>query len=382
MNPEKNNEEQPDSKLKYCIRCCMTSTNEGLTFDDMGICQACQSAEEKMHINWVEREKELKNILELYKNKSGDNYDCIVPISGGKDSCFQLHVIKKIYGLKPLAVTFSHNWFSKTGKYNLKNILEKLNIDHIMFTPNRKLVNTIAKKSIKKIGDSCWSCHAGVGAFPLQVAVRFQIPLLIWGESVAEESGRTRYKDSKLIKFDRDYFTRVSAKLYPEEFAGDGLTMKDLYPYKLPDLSDIERVGVVGIHLGDYIFWDSERQEEFVKKEYGWREWEEGEMDGTYKRYKSAECIMHGMHDYTKYLKRGFGRATDHASQDVRAGLITRDQGFKLIKKYDSRIPKSFKHFLKITNMKEKEFYEIMKFHRNLVINKKQEIKSKLKNVK
>lgn len=382
MNPEKNNEEQPDSKLKYCIRCCMPSTNEGLTFDDMGICQACQSAEEKMHINWVEREKELKNILELYKNKSGDNYDCIVPISGGKDSCFQLHVIKKIYGLKPLAVTFSHNWFSKTGKYNLKNILEKLNIDHIMFTPNRKLVNTIAKKSIKKIGDSCWSCHAGVGAFPLQVAVRFQIPLLIWGESVAEESGRTRYKDSKLIKFDRDYFTRVSAKLYPEEFAGDGLTMKDLYPYKLPDLSDIERVGVVGIHLGDYIFWDSERQEEFVKKEYGWREWEEGEMDGTYKRYKSAECIMHGMHDYTKYLKRGFGRATDHASQDVRAGLITRDQGFKLIKKYDSRIPKSFKHFLKITNMKEKEFYEIMKFHRNLVINKKQEIKSKLKNVK
>ena len=307
---------------------------EGITFDEFGVCVPCRSSEEKMHINWAEREKELRRILAMYKEKAGFNYDCIVPISGGKDSCFQLHVLTRVYKMKPLAVTFNHNWYSEVGKWNLTNILEKLNVDHIMFSPNRAVINKIARHSLSMIGDTCWHCHAGVGAFPLQVAVRFNIPLLIWGESIAEQSGRTTYKNPEYKRFDRNYFTRVSAKFYPEEMTTDTLTMKDLYPFQAPAVEEIERVGVVGIHLGDYIFWDAERQMEFVKKEYGWREWEDGEMDGTYKRYKSNECIMHGMHDYTKYLKRGFGRATDHASQDVRAGIITREEGFDLIKKY------------------------------------------------
>lgn len=369
--------EAPYPNLKYCVRCCMPDSNEGEQLDELGICRACQSSEDKMHIDWSQREKKLREILEFYKKKSGSNYDCIVPISGGKDSSFQLHVIRKVYGLKPLAVTFSHNWYSKTGKYNLQNILEKLNVDHMMFTPNRELVNKLARKSIYTIGDACWHCHAGIGAFPLQVAVAFKIPLIIWGESVAETSGRARYSDPLLIKFDRDYFTKVSAKLYPEEMVDDTISAKDVWPFRLPSVQEIEEAGVVGIHLGDYIFWDSERQTEFVKKYYDWHEWEEGEMDGTYKGYKSAECKMHGMHDYTKFLKRGFGRATDHASQDVRAGIITREEGFHLINEYDSRVPKSFQEFLKVTGMTDQEFYETMKHHRDLVVNKKKEVVSK-----
>lgn len=356
----------------------MPETSEGLTFNKKGICSICKSVEQKEKIDWKAREKELRRILNKYKSQSGDNYDCIVPISGGKDSCFQLHIIKKVYGLKPLAVTFSHNWFSKTGKYNLTNILEKLNIDHIMFTPNRELVNKLAKQSIYKIGDACWLCHTGVGAFVLQIAVKFNIPLIVWGESIAE-CGRANY--SKPVKFDRDYFTRASAKLLPEEMLNEEITMKDIHPLKLPSLEEIEKVGVVGIHLGDYIFWDTEKQVEFIKKEYDWHEWGEGEMDGTYKKYKSVECIMHGIHDYTKFLKRGFGRATDHASADVREGKITREEGFELIKKYDSQVPKSFKKFLKISGLSEKEFSKAMKYHRDLVINKRKEIRSnKLKN--
>jgi len=338
----------------------MPETQEGITFDDLGVCQACQSSEQKIHINWVEREVKLRQILAEAKAAAGSNYDCIVPISGGKDSTFQLHVLVKIYEMKPLAVTFSHNWYSKTGWYNLQNALEQFNVDHIMFTPNRRLVNRLAKKSLQAIGDACWTCHAGIGAFPLQVAVRFKIPLLIWGESIAEASGRASYLNP-VHKFDREYFTKVSAKLRPDQMVGEGLTERDLLPFVVPSAEECEAIGLRGIHLGDYIFWDDERQTEFVRDVYGWKE---TEVEGTYKRYKSVECIMPGMHDFTCYLKRGYGRATFQACIDVRNGLLTREEAFALVAENDPVRPEALDYFLEITGMSEAEFYEVMRQHR------------------
>jgi N-acetyl sugar amidotransferase len=343
--------------LRYCVRCCMPETQEGIKFDEMGMCQACQSSEHKIHINWVEREQALRKILDKAKAEAGSNYDCIIPISGGKDSMYQLYVLVKVYGMKPLAVTFSHNWFSETGMYNLQNALKEFNVDHIMFTPNRDLVNRIARRSLSGIGDACWHCHAGVGAFPLQAAVRFNIPLLIWGESIAEASGRASYKDP-VHKFDRDYFTKVSAKLKPSEMECDYLSERDLYPFNVPSLEEIERVGVYGIHLGDYIFWDEERQTEFIREYYGWKE---TEMEGAYKGYKSAECTMAGVHDFTCYLKRGYGRSTFQACLDVRNGLMTREEGFSVASKIDTERPGALDYYLKITGISEVEFYEMMK---------------------
>lgn len=347
------------SDMRYCMRCCMPESNEGMQFDEMGICQACQSQEQKIHIDWVEREKILRETLEKYK-ALGNDYDCIIPISGGKDSTFQLHVLTKVYGMKALAVTFSHNWFTETGRYNLQNSIEKFGVDHIMLTPNRDLVNKLARKSLTKIGDACWHCHAGVGAFPLQIAVKYKIPLLVWGESIAETSGRATHKNP-VRRFDRDYFTKVSAKVYPEAMLGDGVTERDLAPFKLPSYEEIEEVGVVGIHLGDYLFWDDERQMEFVRDVYDWRE---DTVEGTYKGYKSVECRMAGVHDYTKFLKRGFGRGTDHASFDVRAGLLTREEGFDLARKHDTERPGALDYYLQITGYSEEEFEEILGEHR------------------
>lgn len=343
--------------IRYCIRCCIPETQEGITFDEMGICQACVSSEQKIHIDWTQREKQLRKILEDAKATAGNNYDCIVPISGGKDSTFQLHVLIKVYGMKPLAVTFNHNWFSETGWYNLQNTLQQFNVDHIMLTPNRNLINRIAKKSLQGIGDACWHCHAGCGAFPLQVAVNFKIPLLVWGESIAESSGRASYQ-CPIHKFDRDYFTKISAKLRPDEMVCEYLSERDLYPFNLPSVEEIEKTGVFGIHLGDYIFWDDERQTEFVRDTYGWKE---TEIEGTYKGYKSAECIMPGVHDFTCYLKRGYGRATFHASVDIRNGLLTREEGFEIAKEYDKQRPEALDYYLKATGMSECEFYRTMK---------------------
>ena len=343
--------------IQYCIRCCVPETQEGVQFDEVGICTACKSSEEKMHIDWNSREKQLREILEKAKNESGNSYDCVLPISGGKDSFFQAHVLVKIYGMKPLAVTFNQNWVSETGFYNLQRCLEVFNLDHLQFTPARGLVNKLAKKSLAAIGDACWHCHSGLGAFPLQVATKFKIPLLVYGESIAESAGRASY-NSPGVKFDRDYFTKVSAKIGASEMVGDDVTEKDMHPFQLPTYEEINNTGVWGIHLGDYLFWDDEKQTEWIKKEYGWRE---TEMEGTYKGYKSAECIMAGVHDFTCYLKRGFGRATMQASVDVRNGLLTRAEGFELINQHDKERPNALDYYLKITGLSESEFMEIMK---------------------
>ncbi|MBU1656480.1 MAG: N-acetyl sugar amidotransferase [Gammaproteobacteria bacterium] len=348
---------EPIKGIKYCTRCCVPETQEGVAFDEMGICTACRSSEEKMHIDWTVREKQLRTILEEAKAKSGTGYDCVLPISGGKDSFFQAHVLVKVYGLKPLAVTFNQNWVSETGFYNLQRCLEVFDLDHLQFTPARGLVNRLAKKSLDAIGDACWHCHSGVGAFPLQVATRFKIPLLVWGESIAENAGRASYSCPG-VKFDRDYFTKVSAKLTAQEMTSAELSAKDLHPFELPSYEEIEKTGVWGIHLGDYMFWDDERQTEWIREVYGWRE---TEMEGAYKGYKSAECIMAGVHYFTCYLKRGFGRSTGQASVDVRNGLLTRKEGFELIRHHDQERPEALDYYLKITGLSEAEFYDVMR---------------------
>lgn len=346
--------------MEYCVRCCLPETVEGITFDDMGICTACQSSEQKMRIDWTEREKQLRALLDEARVNANGNYDCIIPISGGKDSFFQLHVLVKQYGMNPLTVTFNHNWLSETGYKNLMLALETFQVDHIQYTPNRCTVNQLARRSLEKIGDSCWHCHAGVGAFPLHVAVKWKIPLLVWGESLAESSGRASY-DNPVRTFDREYFEKVSAKISPEEM------FLPLFPppfslFRSPSVEECETIGLRGIHLGDFLFWDDERQMEFVRDTYGWHE---TQMEGSYKCYKSAECIMAGVHDYTCYLKRGYGRGTVHASQDVRAGLLTRDEGFKQAAQYDSERPYALDFYLKETGYSEAEFLKVMESHRH-----------------
>ncbi len=353
----------PYKELNYCVRCCLPDTEEGTSFDEIGMCPSCQSSEQKMHINWAEREKQLRKILERAKEKAQEKstYEVMVPISGGKDSSFQLHILKKIYHLQILAVTFNQNWLSKTGKYNLTNILEKLNIDHMMFTQNRESINRIARESLYQIGDACWHCHAGVGAFPLQIAVKYKIPLIIWGESVAERDGRATHENP--IKYDREYFIKISAKKYPHEMINERskLTKFDMLPYVLPSQKEIEEAEVEGIHLGDYYFWDEMRQVEFLEKEYSWKQ---DYIEGTYKKYKSVECKMAGVHDYSKFIKRGYGRTTDQASEDVRQGLLTRQEALQLINKLDGERPDALDEYLEITGFTEEQFLEILEAQR------------------
>jgi N-acetyl sugar amidotransferase len=349
-------------KLKYCQRCCMPETQEGQKFDEMGYCNVCISSEQKMRIDWASRRMSLSKILEKAREENRDKpYDCLIPISGGKDSTFQLHVLVKEYGMRPLAVTFSHNWFNSTGMYNLFNALEKFDVDHVMFTPKRSQVNKLAKKSLSEIGDACWHCHAGVGAFPLKTAIEYGIKLVIWGESVSESSSRGTYEDP-IIKFDQDYFEKVSAKASVSKMTDEQLTISQLSIYQSPDSKSYSEAEINGIHLGDYIFWDEERQTEFVKDKYGWKE---TTIEGTYKRYKSAECIMPGVHDFACYIKRGYGRASFHASGDVRSGLLTRDEAFENFVPLDQIEPNALSYYTSITGINREEFIKTLQSHKH-----------------
>lgn len=335
----------------------MPCTQEGQELDVNGFCNVCRSAEDKMRIDWGRRRADLEEILNRFREENKNNaYDCLIPISGGKDSVYQLHVLVKEFGMRPLAVTFSHNWYSATGMLNLFNCLETFDIDHIMFTPKRSQVNSLAKKSLRTIGDACWHCHAGIGAFPLKMARDYGINLVIWGESVAESSSRGTYS-KPLMKFDQDYFLKVSAKVKPEVMADSDTPINELGTYKTPTASEYENANIFGIHLGDYIFWDEERQTEFIIDKYGWKE---TKIEGTYKRYKSAECIMPGVHDYANYLKRGYGRASFHASADVRAGIISREEAFEKLVPLDSVVPQGLDYYSEITGIERDEFERIL----------------------
>lgn len=342
--------------LRYCMRCCMPETAEDLAFDELGLCQPCRSSEQKMHIDWNERRQALARLLEMYRSQDGNTYDCLVPISGGKDSAFQVYFLRHVMGVNVLTATFSHNWYSRTGLANLKKVRDTFDVDHVQFTPRRSVVNKLARKSLGAIGDACWHCHAGVGSFPLELATGFGVPLLVWGESISENDGRATYEEP--IPFDRDYFTKVSARLYAEEMVGGDISIFDVRPYRLPSYERIEAAEVKGVHLGDYIFWDDERQMEFMRDCFNWKE---DHVEGTYKGYKSVECVMAGIHDYTKFIKRGFGRGTDHASQDVRIGLLTREEGFDLAKLFDAERPRALEYYLELSGMTEEEFETVLK---------------------
>jgi N-acetyl sugar amidotransferase len=337
-------------KIQYCIRCCLPETMEGITFDEFGVCTPCRSSEEKMHINWIDKQSKLIKILNKFRNNK--YYDCILPISGGKDSTFQAYVLGKVYKINSIAVTHGTNWMSLTGRYNLENCINKFNLDHLFFLPNRNTINKVAKKSPELIGDACWHCHIGSQTFPMQTAVKWKIPLMIYGESIAERDGRGSYK--KIYKPEEKYYygLKVSAKVEPVKYVDNNIKYSEVQIWNYPSKKEMTELQIVNLHLGDYIFWDEQKQTEFIINQFGWKI--NDRVENTYKGYKSNECIMAGVHDYLNFIKRGVGRATLHASDDVRRGLIKRDEAINLIKEFDPQRPHALDYFLKITELKEK----------------------------
>jgi len=353
--------------MQYCTRCVNPENiYGGITFNKEGVCSRCVDYENYVNnfpseAERAQRRQKFVDILERYRSKDGSNYDMIIPVSGGKDSLYQVHLMKKEMGFNPLLVTFNHTFNTKVGVHNLANMVEKLGVDIIRFTPNPQLVPKLSRLSMEKFGDSCWHCHCGIFTFPLRVAHQQRIPLLVSQEKyygiLSAEGGLY----TKVNPQDRIFGIRAEA---PEMINEErGIYRKDLVQFMRPPQEELDEIGVRGICITDFIQWDSKEITEFLIKEYGFKT--KGH-DRTYDCYANAECHhCSGVHDYMRYLKVGHGRATDDAGIDIRKGLMTRQQGVEMVKLYDARTPADMKMYLERIGMTPEEFYGIMESKRD-----------------
>lgn len=341
-----------------CKKCVMPNTKPDLFFDDEGICDACRSAEKRNTIDWLAREKQLGQLLKKFHTKNKNNYDCIIPISGGKDSHFQTYIIKEKYKLNPLLVSFEPTNPTELGKQNLRNI-RNFGVDVIQFQKNPHIYKKLGKKAFIRIGDHEWPNHVGIFTIPVQIAVKFKIPLIIWGEnSQIEYGGPQKAKQSWVL--DRRWLEEFGGLLgnRVEDMLDNEISMKDMLPYIYPSEIDLKKVGITGIFLGYFIKWDARPQVKLMQK-YGFSI-SIKPIEGTYTNYENLDCGLVAIHDYLKFVKYGFCRACDHACLDIRNTRLTRQEGIELIKKYDGKIPReSVKHFLKHFDMTETEFFKV-----------------------
>jgi len=327
---------------------------------DEGICSGCVVHREKNTLDWEAREKEFQALLLSYKNKDTSSYDCIIPVSGGKDSHFQVQYVKEKLGLNPLLVTYYTHNYTETGEANLRNISREFGVDHYIFTPSLETTRKMNLATFKKTGDMSWHFHCGVWTTPFQVAVKFNIPLIIYGEhGFMDLSGQYSFNDRPEFTM-RDRKESMLRGYDWYDFVGlEGLTESDLLWARYPTDTDIERVGVRGVFMGVYIEWDGNINAKEMQKR-GFQPNPEP-FERTYRLASNVDDIHeNGIKDWLKFVKFGYGRCTDHTSKDIRLGAMTREKGIELVAQYDHKVPqKSLQYFLDMTGMKEDEFFQI-----------------------
>jgi N-acetyl sugar amidotransferase len=365
-------------EIRYCSRCVYPETKPDLHFNESGVCSACIAAEEKdKGIDWKQREKDFFQIVEHYRLPKGKlGYDCLIPVSGGKDSTYQAYFMKEVCGLNPLCVCFETTAVTKLGQKNLDN-LSKMGMDVIHFKKNNAVYKKMVVESFKRIGDEMWPNHIGIFTIPVMMAVKLNIPLIIWGGNPQQEYGGPSLETVK---------NRILNRKWLEEFGGllgnriqdmvgvDGITEKELTPYFYPEDEEIEKVGVTGIFLGHYFFWDARKQLDIVKK-FGFAVKEDGPTEGTYTNYENLDEKLVSLHDYLKYVKYGFGRASDHVSIDIRNNRITREEGIQLVNHYDGKYPHfGVNEFIKYSGLTKEEIDEVIDSFTNPILFQKDEI--------
>jgi N-acetyl sugar amidotransferase len=351
------------TELKRCRKCLLPETHETIIFDEDGICNVCRQNEfKKERIDWAKKKEELTELIEQYRGKY--DYDCIVPFSGGKDSTWTLYYLIKEYKLKPLVVRFDHGFLRPNLNENTVRVLRNLGADFHTFTPSWKIVQKLMLQSFLEKGDFCWHCHTGIFSYPMHVAIRYNVPLIFWGEPSAEYTSYYDYNQPEEVdekRFNRYINLGISA-LDMAVRIGGRIDERDLKPYMYPPLKELRRIGYRSVCLGSYIPWDVRRQSETISRELGWNGDRVENVPEEYS-YEKIECYMQGVRDYIKYLKRGYTRPTHLASIDIRNDVKTREQGIGMIEQYEGKKPQSLQIFLELVGLTEEEFFEIAKSH-------------------
>ncbi len=366
-------------EVKYCKKCTMSNQRPRITFDEEGVCSACRFNELKRKTDWNKREQELKELCDRFRSKDG-SWDVIVPCSGGKDGGYVAHQLKYKYGMHPLTVTWSPLVPTEIGRKNLDAFIDVGGFDNILGRPNGTVNRKLTKLALEYLGDPFQPFIFGQYNFPLQMAVRYGISLIMYGENGEVEYGgdmKNAYRPTREITdSDRHYFSGMG----PEVWTKYGLTEEDLLPYMAPKFEDIKKNNTEIHFFSYYKYWDPHENYRYCEENTGFLCNDE-RSEGTYSNHASLDDQLDGFHYYLSYIKFGIGRATSDASHEIRDGRISREEGIELIKKYDGEFPRKYYDvFLKYCDITEEQCREFIDSWRSDHIWKRTEHGWELKN--
>jgi N-acetyl sugar amidotransferase len=315
----------------------MPETKPDLHIDAEGVCSACRSYERRLAVDWQARSAGLRSVLDQYRSRDRSNYDCVVPVSGGKDSHFQ--TIKMLeFGMNPLCVTATTDELSEIGRKNIEN-LKRLGVDYVEVTTNPVVRRRINRLALCQIGDISWPEHVTIFTIPVRVAVHFGVPLVVWGENSQNEYGgpAAAAEDRVLTRRWLEEFGGLLGLRVSDLIGQDGIERRHLIQYTYPTDAELARVGVTGIFLGYYYPWDGFANA-LVAQGHGFTTYGRT-VEGSLVDYENLDNVQTGIHDYFKFLKYGFGRATDLACLHVRRGRLTRADALELVRLNDGKFP-------------------------------------------
>ncbi len=345
--------------MKYCKRCVMPDTRPGIKFNSEGICSACQSFEKRKEINWEDRYQEFEALCNKYRGMNGNNFDCAIAVSGGKDSHYQVHIMKEIMNMNPVLITVEDNFeMTEAGKHNLKNISEEFSCPIISLKPDRKVQKKLMKYTFEQYGKPTWFIDRLIYTFPMHMALKFNTPLLVYGENVSYEYGGTDCEETYSAK--NQLSNGVASDIDINELLGiEGITKQALEMTKAPAIEELE--GLEPIYVSYFIPWNSYSNYLFAKKR-GFKdlthEWSRTHHIENFDQVDSRAYLVH---PWLKYPKFGHATATDYAARFVRYGLISREEAKELVKKHDHALdPKSVQDFIQFVGYTETKFWEII----------------------
>ena len=323
--------------IRYCTRCVMPETKPDLHIDGEGVCNACRSYQRRKVVDWGQRETELRQVLDRYRNKNGSNYDCVVPVSGGKDSTYQVIRMLEL-GMNPLCVTSTTDKLTELGRRNIEN-LKGLGVDYVEVSVNPRVRRRINKLALTQVGDISWPEHVLIFTIPVRVAVQFNVPLIVWGENSQDEYGgpATAAENNVLTRRWLEEFGGLLGMRVSDLIGQEGIEPRQLIQYSYPTDDELRGVGVTGIFLGYYLPWDG-LSNALIAQANGFESYPTS-VEGSIVNYENLDNAQTGIHDYFKFLKFAFGRATDLACLHVRRGRLSRTDAMSAVRRNDGRFP-------------------------------------------
>jgi N-acetyl sugar amidotransferase len=346
-------------KVEFCKRCTVSNQRPRIIFDSEGICSACKFADFKRNkIDWNLRSRELEELCDKHRKNNGE-YDVIVPCSGGKDGGFVAHLLKFKYGMNPLAVTWAPLKASKIGRKNLDAFIAA-GFNHILGTPNPVVTKKLTQLSFKHLGDPFQPFIYGQANFPLHMAVKHDVQLIMYGENGEVEYGGDMKNAMRPTRNIEDHDVHYFSGLPPEFWVEKGMKISDLYPFRAPSYERILENKTEIHFLGYYVFWDPQENYYYCHTNTGFTANSE-RSEGTYSKYASLDDEIDSFHYYLSYIKFGIGRTTSDTAHEIRDGKITREEGIALVKRFDHEKPnRYYQEFLDFCSVTREEVEEII----------------------